>query len=557
MRISRNPTTVMTSDGEVQTREEATVHVKELDLFVRVMLLEETPAVLSLGEALRGSCVYILTTGPNGQKPQLTEKRQENWLQKHQTVCTFVVPGLSTSSSTSSTPASSTSSARDSVFGVSRYMENPATERSGSTSEELRGNPLHRLTETKNTNKNEGHEEVQSDLLHELPDWLQEFRETFGRWKQSFRATVKSGASTSRHFQFFSWITNGVASKSGTSVRASIVSTHTLRKAQYCDICLKTNITRLILQKTCWYSRAQSGKFWWFDNCGSQLILREGNESRKNHRYVVVVQDLATQWLQSFPLYTKTSQETQKSPIKFLEPDEETKSHLQWQFLQIYGKFCEELSWNHCTSTLHRSETNGIAERAVRRVKEGTSAVLLQSGLEEWMLGMDSMECCYCYLRNIQDLLSWWEDSTLRKAVRNANERSQKYLLELWSNSTLFLRKDLSRVTSIWSWSLAKFFPRLCIVCGWKYGKETLLIADIEEFDVNADEQVTISYFHVVDGTVKISRKYINVRWTSDNFIRDRPRTRRWNCQKFFEENQTGSLQPHFKIDSTLDHTED
>ena len=57
---------------------------------------------------------------------------------------------------------------------------------------------------------------------------------------------------------------------------------------------------------------------------------------------------------------------------------------------------------------------HGITERqhlvdprrmaAVRRVKEGTSAVLLQSGLDEkrWA---DSMEC-HCYLRNIQDLLS-------------------------------------------------------------------------------------------------------------------------------------------------------
>ena len=40
----------MTANGEVQTREEATVYVKELDLFVTVMLLEEIPAVLSLGK---------------------------------------------------------------------------------------------------------------------------------------------------------------------------------------------------------------------------------------------------------------------------------------------------------------------------------------------------------------------------------------------------------------------------------------------------------------------------------------------------------------------------
>ena len=69
-----------------------------------------------------------------------------------------------------------------------------------------------------------------------------------------------------------------------------------------------------------------------------------------------------------------------------------------------FGKACEDLSWNHCTSTPRRSETNGITERAVRRAKEGTSAVFLQSGLDEkW--SADSMECC-CYLRNVQDLLA-------------------------------------------------------------------------------------------------------------------------------------------------------
>ena len=55
--------------------------------------------------------------------------------------------------------------------------------------------------------------------------------------------------------------------------------------------------------------------------------------------------------------------------------------------------------------TPHRSETNGTsAAGAVREIKEGTSAVLLQSGLDEkW--SADSMEWC-CYLRNVQDLLA-------------------------------------------------------------------------------------------------------------------------------------------------------
>ena len=114
-------------------------------------------------------------------------------------------------------------------------------------------------------------------------------------------------------------------------------------------------------------------------------------ESPNNHRYAVVVQDEATQWIQAYPCKNKTSQETQRSLQKFLEPERKPKVIYTDNSLE-FGKACEDLSWNHCTSSPHRSETNGIAERAVRRVKEGTSAVLLQSGLNEsWWA--DSMEC--------------------------------------------------------------------------------------------------------------------------------------------------------------------
>ena len=45
---SKSPTIVITANGEVQTREEATVYVKELDIFLTMKVLEDTPAVLSI-----------------------------------------------------------------------------------------------------------------------------------------------------------------------------------------------------------------------------------------------------------------------------------------------------------------------------------------------------------------------------------------------------------------------------------------------------------------------------------------------------------------------------
>ena len=99
--------------------------------------------------------------------------------------------------------------------------------------------------------------------------------------------------------------------------------------------------------------------------------------------------------LKSYPCTTKTSQETQRSLQKFLEPSRKPNvipSNLAKPVKILPGII------------LRRQEQIGIAERAVRRVKEGTSAVLLQSGLDEnWWA--DSMEC-YTYLRDIQDLLS-------------------------------------------------------------------------------------------------------------------------------------------------------
>ena len=96
---SCSPTIVITAKGEVQTHEEATVYVKELDIFLTMKALDNTPAVLSLGKLCDEngySYEWI-----NGQKPHL----MKDWIRiicNTENFVPIVVPGLSSSSSGSS-----------------------------------------------------------------------------------------------------------------------------------------------------------------------------------------------------------------------------------------------------------------------------------------------------------------------------------------------------------------------------------------------------------------------------------------------------------------------
>ena len=162
---SRSPTTVVTANGEVQTNEEATVYVKELDLFVRVKLPEDTPAVLSLGtlcddhgysyEWTSGQLPHLIT---NGRRIQCsTENRVP-----------IVVP-WSTGSSSSSTPTSPASFSQDPRL-------HPATIRSESSSGPVQGDLSPEPPETEKPHENEDTDRVRGDPLHDLPEWLEEFK---------------------------------------------------------------------------------------------------------------------------------------------------------------------------------------------------------------------------------------------------------------------------------------------------------------------------------------------------------------------------------------------
>ena len=121
---SCSPTTVMTANGEVQTPEEATIYVKELDIFLTMKVLEDTPAVLSLGKLCdeHGYSYEWM----NGQKPHLIK----NGIRIHCNTENFVpivVPVLSTSSSSCFPSSTSMTPSRQEI-------DHPASSSSSSTS---------------------------------------------------------------------------------------------------------------------------------------------------------------------------------------------------------------------------------------------------------------------------------------------------------------------------------------------------------------------------------------------------------------------------------------
>ena len=396
-------TIVITANGEVQTHEEAIVYVKELGIFLTMKVLENTPAVLSLGKLCDEngySYEWI-----NGQKPHLIKDgiriicNTENFVP-------IVVPGLSGSSSgfssTLRTPMKQEShSSSSSSHSSPTVGEISVREREDATNSDISPVPVSNLVDDgsgqpdkiqankiQKPNKRETTIERCNPSDSEIPEWLQEFRENL----------VDDRVPERRDSHASSEVSLEPTTKRREDLGKHSVYTH-FPKDRNCEICKRTKITRAPCTRRNGEAVPRAANFGDLITADHK-VLSDNCESRNNHRCAVVVQDLATQWIQAYPCKNKTSQETQRSVQKVLEPERKPKVIYTDNSLE-FGKACEDLSWNHCTSTPPRSETNGIAERAVRRVKEGTSVVLLQSGLNEsWWA--DSLEC-YTYLRNVTD----------------------------------------------------------------------------------------------------------------------------------------------------------
>ena len=101
IRLSRDPTTGTTANGEVQTNGEATVYVNDLEKIVTVQILEDTPAVLSLGKLCEDHGYSYEWT--SGEKPHLLKIGRKIQCNTENVVLVIVLGFSTTSRSTSPT----------------------------------------------------------------------------------------------------------------------------------------------------------------------------------------------------------------------------------------------------------------------------------------------------------------------------------------------------------------------------------------------------------------------------------------------------------------------
>ena len=171
----------------------------------------------------------------------------------------------------------------------------------------------------------------------------------------------------------FSWITSGTFKTSGFGTHNIFIH---FPKNRNCEVCKSTQITTTPCSKRISNPEHRAQTFLWLDNSRSQSsqwrmwTLKQSSICNRGAGLDNLMLAIIPMW-----------------KLNLLRRHFPSRRTIQNSFVQNFSwesdKACEELSRNHCTSTLHRSQTNGIGEKAVRRIKVGTFAVLLQSGSDE------------------------------------------------------------------------------------------------------------------------------------------------------------------------------
>ena len=165
-------------------------------------------------------------------------------------------------------------------------------------------------TKTKNQkpNKKETTIERRNPLDSEIPEWLQEFREIL--------VDDRVPEHRDSHVSSSHELSSEPTCKRREDLGKHSVYTH-FPKDRNCEICKRTKITRAPCRRRNGEAVPRAENFGDLITADHK-VFSEGCDSRNNHRYAVVVQDVATQWIQVVSVQNKNFSGNTKDLAKVL-----------------------------------------------------------------------------------------------------------------------------------------------------------------------------------------------------------------------------------------------
>jgi len=128
------------------------------------------------------------------------------------------------------------------------------------------------------------------------------------------------------------------------------------------------------------------------------IIIGDDEAAGRHHeKSSLAVLDRGTGGIGNFPTKNHTKQNTIKALQEFVGPTDKVALFYSDGAGEL-GTAADELGWRHDASTPHRPQTNGVAERNVRRIIEGTRTALNASALSHAWWPEASQ--CFCNLYN-------------------------------------------------------------------------------------------------------------------------------------------------------------
>ena len=179
-----------------------------------------------------------------------------------------------------------------------------------------------------------------------------------------------------------------------------------LPKNPHCEICCRTKVTKAQARRK--LTEGESAEVFGERITADHLICGdEPSRGVDDEKVALVLLDRATRWVEVYPAARKSTQETMQALRNFGDGDGSLEN--------LYSDNAPELleaaallGIRHDTSTPYNSPTNGVAERNIRMILDGTRTALEQSGLGPVWWPRATRHFCHSLNTTIKDGDSPW-----------------------------------------------------------------------------------------------------------------------------------------------------